>query len=179
MFYKDDRLGVFINGFNLYQCAKALGFEVDYSRMRDEFKVRGRLMRMGYYTTILDGDDFSPQKPLFDWLSYNGYQLNLKPVREIVDPDGRKRVRGSIDVEMAVDILTMVDRLDHIVIFSGSSDLKAVVDAVKRAGVRVSVAATTRTNPAMVSDDLRRSADNFIDLADLMDQISRNHRDAA
>ncbi len=79
MFYKDERLALFIDGSNLYAAAKALGFDIDYKLLRQEFMRRGKLLRAFYYTALLENDDYSPIRPLVDWLHYNGFTMVTKP----------------------------------------------------------------------------------------------------
>ena len=175
-FYPTDRLALFIDGANLYSAAKALGFDIDYRKLLDEFKKRGVLIRAYYYTAIAENDDYSPIRPLVDWLDYNGFTLVTKPAREFIDAQGRKRWRGDMDIEIAVDMLQMAETADHLVLFSGDGDFRALVEAVQRKGRRVTVVSTMKSQPPMTSDDLRRQADNFVDLADLGTIIGRPQR---
>lgn len=177
MFYRDDRLALFIDGPNLYGAARALGFDIDYKLLRSEFLRRGRLVRAFYYTTLAEGDDYSPIRPLADWLQYNGFTLRAKPVRDYVDAAGRRKTKGSTDLDLVVDALEIAPHIDHAVLFLGDGDFRVLVDALQRRGVRVSVASTIRSQPPLVADDLRRQADNFIDLDDLRDVIGRPPRD--
>jgi uncharacterized LabA/DUF88 family protein len=80
-----------------------------------------------------------------------------------------------MDIELAIDMLEMAPYIDHAVLFSGDGDFRRLVEAVQHRGVRVSVVSTIRSSPPMVSDDLRRQADAFIELQDLAPTISRNH----
>ena len=175
-FYPTDRIALFIDGANLYSAAKALGFDIDYRKLLDEFKKRGVLIRAYYYTAIAENDDYSPIRPLVDWLDYNGFTLVTKPAREFTDAQGRKRWRGDMDIEIAVDMLQMAETADHLVLFSGDGDFRALVEAVQRKGRRVTVVSTMKSQPPMTSDDLRRQADNFVDLADLGNIIGRPQR---
>lgn len=176
-FYPTDRLAMFIDGPNLYSAGKALGFDVDYRKLLDEFKRRGILIRAYYYTAIAEGEDYSPIRPLVDWLDYNGYQMVTKPAREYVDSQGRKRWRGHMDIEIAVDMMQMADGgADHLVLFSGNGDFRALVEAVQRKGARVTVVSTMKSQPPMASDDLRRQCDDFVDLADLGEIVGRSGR---
>ena len=175
-FYPTDRIALFIDGANLYSAAKALGFDIDYRKLLDEFKKRGILIRAYYYTAIAENDDYSPIRPLVDWLDYNGFTLVTKPAREFTDAQGRKRWRGDMDIEIAVDMLQMAETADHLVLFSGDGDFRALVEAVQRKGRRVTVVSTMKSQPPMTSDDLRRQADNFVDLADLGGIIGRPQR---
>ena len=176
-FYPSDRLALFIDGANLHAAAKSLGFDIDFKRLLDEFRKRGLLIRAYYYTTLVEDQDYSPIRPLVDWLDYNGFTLVTKPAKEYTDREGRKRYRGDMDIELAVDMLELAPKADHFVLFSGDSDFAHLVAAVQRKGVRVTVVSTLRSQPAMASDDLRRQADAFVDLADLADIIGRAPRD--
>jgi uncharacterized LabA/DUF88 family protein len=176
-FYKDERLALFIDGANLYSAARAVGLEIDFRKLLKEFQNRGRLIRANYYTALVENDDYSPIRPLVDWLAYNGFNVVKKPAREFVDREGRKRVRGNMDVELAVDMLEAAAWADHIVLFSGNGDFRRLVEAVKAKGVRVSVVSTMDATPPMIADDLRREADTFIELADLGELIARPRRE--
>jgi uncharacterized LabA/DUF88 family protein len=175
-FYPTDRLALFIDGANLYSAAKALGFDIDYRKLLEEFRKRGVLVRAYYYTALVEQEEYSPIRPLVDWLDYNGYQLVTKPAREYTDGQGRKRWRGDMDVEIAVDMMEMAQTCDHLVLFSGDGDFRCLVEAVQRKGSRVTVVSTVKSQPPMASDDLRRQADIFVDLADLADIIGRPSR---
>ncbi len=174
MFYQNERLALFIDGANLHGASKALGFDIDYKRLLTEFGKRGRLIRAFYYTTLMENDEYSPLRPLIDWLDYNGFTMVTKPTREYTDAMGRRRFKGSIDIELAVDAMEMSDNADHIVLFSGDGDFRRLVEAIQRKGKRVSVVSTLKSNPPMMSDDLRRQADNFIELQTLQTLIQRD-----
>lgn len=177
MFYKDERLALFIDGSNLYAAAKALGFDIDYKLLRHEFMRRGKMLRAFYYTALLENDDYSPIRPLVDWLHYNGFTMVTKPAKEYTDRDGRRKVKGNMDIELTVDAMELAPYVDHIVLFSGDRDFRPLIEAIQRKGVRVSVVSTIRSNPPMISDELRRQADNFIELDELRDVIGRPPRD--
>jgi uncharacterized LabA/DUF88 family protein len=176
-FYKDERLALFIDGANLYSSARALGLEIDFRKFLKEFQGRGRLLRASYYTALVESDEYSPIRPLVDWLAYNGFSVVKKAAREYTDREGRKRHRGNMDVELAVDMLEAADHTDHIVLFSGNGDFRRLIEAVKAKGVRVSVVSTNTSSPPMVADDLRREADAFIELEDIAEMIARPRRD--
>ena len=139
------------------------------------FSTKGRLIRAFYYTALVEDQEYSPIRPLVDWLDYNGYSMVTKPTKEFTDVMGRRRIKGNMDIELAIDMLEMAQFIDHAVLFSGDGDFRRLVEAVQRRGVRVSVVSTIRSSPPMVSDDLRRQADNFIELQDLAPNIARNH----
>lgn len=175
--HPDERTALFIDGANLYSAAKGLAFDIDYRKLLDEFRRHGRLIRANYYTALVEDSDFSPIRPLVDWLDYNGYSLITKPAKEYVDPAGRRRFKGDMDVEIAVDLLQAADYLDHAFLFSGDSDFLAAIEAAQRKGMRVTVVSTIRTNPPMASDVVRRAADNFLDLAELSSLMGRPPRE--
>jgi len=172
-----ERIAVFIDGANLYATAKSLGFDIDYKRLLKEFHSRGRLVRAFYYTALVEDQEYSSIRPLIDWLDYNGYAVVTKPAKEFVDALGRRKVKGNMDIELAVDAMEMADHVDHIVLFSGDGDFRSLVEAVQRKGVRVSVMSTITTQPPMVADELRRQADEFVDLVHLVNKIGRDPSD--
>lgn len=173
MFEKSERLAVFIDGANLYAASRALGFDVDYKSLHAFFRNRAHVVRMFYYTAVLETEDYTPLKPLVDWLGYNGYTVVTKPAKEFTDSTGRRRVKGNMDIELAIDMLEMAPYVQHIVLFSGDGDFRRLVEAVQRKGVRVSVVSTIKAQPVLIADDLRRQADQFIDLADIMGEFTR------
>ena len=172
-FNPQERIGLFIDGANLYAAARSLGFDIDYKRLREEFAGKARLIRALYYTALIEDQEYSPIRPLVDWLDYNGYTLITKPTKEFTDSLGRRKVKGDMDIEIAVDMMELADVLDHIVLFSGDGDFRRVTEAVQRKGVRVSVVSTIRSQPPMIADELRRQADYFIELQDLEPLIAR------
>jgi len=169
-----ERIALFIDGANLYATAKSLGFDIDYKRLLREFQSKGRLIRAFYYTALIEDQEYSSIRPLIDWLDYNGYAVVTKPTKEFVDSLGRRKVKGNMDIELAVDAMEMAEHIDHMVLFSGDGDFRSLVEAVQRRGVRVSVISTITTQPPMIADELRRQADEFIDLIHLVSKIGRD-----
>ncbi len=167
------RRALFIDGSNLYAAAKNLGFDIDYGKLRYFFESGAWLVRAYYYTAIAEDQEYSPVRPLADWLDYNGFTLVSKPAREYVDATGRRRIRGNMDVEIAVDALNLADRIDHMVLISGDGDFRRLIEAMQAKGVKVTVVSTIRTSPPMASDDVRRQADEFLDLLDIAPEIER------
>jgi len=173
-FYQNERIALFIDGANLYSAARGLGFDIDYRRLLETFRSKGVLLRAFYYTALLEEQDYSPLRPLIDWLDYNGYSVVTKPAKEFTDANGRRRIKGNMDIELAIDALELSDKLDHVVIFSGDGDFRRLVEAIQRKGKRVTVVSTIRTQPPMIADELRRQADVFLDLDMLRGSIGRN-----
>src|SRR5712692_8542662 len=174
IFYPEERIAIFIDGANLYSAARGLGFDIDYKRLLDLFRSKGRLMRAFYYTALIEDQEYSPIRPLVDWLDYNGYTMVTKPTKEFTDALGRRKIKGNMDIELTVDAMRLVENLDHVILFTGDGDFRALVGAMQMRGRRVSVVSTLQTQPPMVADELRRQADQFIDLADLESQICRD-----
>lgn len=173
-FYPEEKMAVFIDGANLYAATKGLAFEIDYQRLLDWLGDQSRLIRAFYYTALLEEQDYSPIRPLVDWLDYNGYTMVTKPVKEFTDQQGRRKIKGNMDIELAIDMMEVADKVDHILLFSGDGDFRRLVESVQRKGVRVTVISTIQTQPAMMADELRRQADHFIDLRDLKPFICRD-----
>ncbi len=166
-------IALFIDGANLYATAKTLGFDVDYRRLLQEFQSRGVLLRAFYYTAIIEDQEYSSIRPLVDWLDYNGYTVVTKSTKEFIDAHGRRKLKGSMDVELAVDAMEIAEHVDQIVLFSGDGDFRSLVEAVRRRGVRVTVVSTISSQPPMIADELRRQADVFIDLVELRAKVAR------
>ena len=172
-FYPEEKIALFIDGANLYSTTRTLGFDIDYKRLLNLFSEQARLVRAFYYTAMIEEQEYSPIRPLIDWLDYNGFALVTKPIKEFTDSLGRRKVKGNMDIELAVDAMEMADHIDHMVLFSGDGDFRSLVEAVQRKGVRVTVVSTIRTQPPMVADELRRQADSFVDLTELHEDIAR------
>ena len=173
LFYEDERVAVFIDGANLYAAARTLNFDIDYRKLLGWAASSGRLIRAFYYTALIEDQDYTPIRPLVDWLDYNGYTMVTKPAKEFTDSQGRRKVKGNIDIELAIDMMEIASRVDHVILFSGDGDFRRLVEAVQRQGVRVSVISTISTQPPMIADELRRQADQFIDLVDISEFIQR------
>ncbi|MEW6092089.1 MAG: NYN domain-containing protein [Pseudomonadota bacterium] len=175
IFYPHERMALFIDGANLYSAARGLGFDIDYKRLLDHFRSKGTLIRAFYYTALLEDQEYSPLRPLIDWLDYNGYSVVTKPAKEFTDASGRRRIKGNMDIELAIDALEIADKLDHMIIFSGDGDFRRLVDALQRKGKRVTVVSTMRSQPPMIADELRRQADQYVDLESMREAIGRSH----
>lgn len=176
-FEKSERAALFIDGANLYATSKALGFDIDYRRLLKLFRERVQLVRANYYTALIEDQEYSSIRPLIDWLDYNGYSMVTKPAKEFTDASGRRKVKGNMDIELTVDAMRLAENLDHIILFSGDGDFRYLVAAIQQRGKRVSVISTLQTQPAMVADELRRQADQFVDIADLEELIVRPSQD--
>ena len=174
-----EKIALFIDGANLYATAKTLGFDIDYKRLLKEFQSKGNLLRAFYYTALIEDQEYSSIRPLLDWLDYNGYTVVTKPTKEFVDQSGRRKVKGNMDIELAVDAMELAEHIDQMILFSGDGDFRSLVEAVQRRGVRVSVVSTVATQPPMVADELRRQADEFVDLASLANRIGRDPAERA
>ena len=175
-FYPQERIALFIDGANLYAAARALGFDIDYKSLHALFSSKGQLIRAYYYTALMEDQEYLPIRPLVDWLDYNGYTMVTKPTKEFTDSMGRRKIKGNMDMELAIDVMEMTEHVDHVVLFSGDGDFRCLVEAAQRRGTRVTVVSTFRSSPPMVADELRRQADNFIDLQDLTSIIARQGR---
>jgi uncharacterized LabA/DUF88 family protein len=172
--YSTERLALFIDGANLYATAKSLGFDIDYKRLLEFFRQKGQLVRALYYTAAADEQQYSSIRPLVDWLDYNGFSVINKPTKALMGAAGRRKTKGDISIELAVEAMRLSEYLDHLVLFSGNGDFRSLIEALQQKAKRVSVVSTLQTQPAMVADELRRQADEFIDLADLAKTVGRD-----
>jgi uncharacterized LabA/DUF88 family protein len=169
-----DKTALFIDGANLYATCRALGFDVDYKRLLKEFQCHGTLLRAFYFTTIIEDQEYTSVRPLIDWLDYNGYTVVTKLTKEFIDASGRRKVKGSMNIELTVRALELADHIDRMFLFSGDGDFRPLLEAVQRRGVHVTVVSTIVSQPSMMADDLRRQADIFIDLAELKPKLGRD-----
>jgi uncharacterized LabA/DUF88 family protein len=174
MFDQREKIALFIDGANLYATSKAIGFDIDYKKMLKYFNREAYLLRAYYYTALIEDQEYSSIRPLIDWLDYNGYRVVTKPTKEFTDSMGRRKIKGNMDIELAIDALDLVGTVDHFVIFSGDGDFRSLVESLQRKGRKVSVVSTVSTQPPMIADDLRRQADHFIDLVSLRKDIGRD-----
>src|ERR1700728_3404590 len=152
-----NKTALFIDGANLYATCKTLGFDIDYKRLLKEFQSRGTVVRAFYYTAIIEDQEYSSIRPLIDWLDYNGYTVVTKATKEFIDASARRKVKGNMDIELAVDAMELAEHVDQIVLFSGDGDFRSLVEAVQRRGVRVTVVSTISSHPPMIADGLRAS----------------------
>lgn len=173
MFDQREKISLFIDGANLFAASKSLGFDIDYRKLLSAFHSRGYLLRAYYYTAIIEDQEYSSIRPLIDWLDYNGYHVVTKPAKEFTDSSGRRKIKGNMDIELAVDAMEQAKTVDHLVIFSGDGDFSSLVAALQRQGRKVTIVSTLATQPAMIADSLRRQADQFIDLVSLKSEIGR------
>jgi len=174
MFDPREKIALFIDGANLYATSKALGFDIDYKQLLVSFQKKGYLLRAYYYTALIEDQEYSSIRPLIDWLDYNGYRVVTKPAKEFVDSTGRRKIKGNMDIELAIDAMELAETVDHIVLFSGDGDFRRLVEALQRKGRKVSVVSTVASPNPMIADDLRRQADHFIDLVSLKAEIGRD-----
>lgn len=179
MFDPREKIALFIDGANLYAASKSLGFDIDYRKLLKAFQKRGYLLRAYYYTALIEDQEYSSIRPLIDWLDYNGYKVVTKPAKEFTDSFGRRKIKGNMDIELAIDAMEQAETVDHLVLFSGDGDFTNLVEALQRRGRKVSVVSTMQTQPPMIADDLRRQADHFIDLMTLKAEVGRDPSERA
>jgi uncharacterized LabA/DUF88 family protein len=161
-----------IDGQSLHYAAKALNFEVDFRLLMEEFERRTSILRAYYYATVSERDS-AAVRPLLDWLQYNGFTVRIKPFKD--HDDGEGRPKRSMGIELTVDAMEIAKHVENIFLFSGDGDLRSLVEALQREGVFVTAVSSLRTKPApMVSDELRRQADAFLELDDLRSAIARS-----
>lgn len=172
-FFNNERVGIFIDGSHVFAAGKHLEFDMDYRRLYEIIDERTQLVRAFYYTAILDSQEYTPVRPLIDWLNYNNFSVVTKPAKEFNDASGRRKIKSNVNVEMAIDMIEMSHHINHMILFAGDGDLCRLVDYLQKQGVRVTVVSTAMTKPPMIADELRRQTDNFVDLNDLREHVAR------
>jgi uncharacterized LabA/DUF88 family protein len=145
---------------------------VDFLKLRRAFDDRVRLVRANYYAAPADEDADNTMRPLLDWLAYNGYDVREKAPR--------KRWRAqSIAIDLAIDALELAPHVTTMILFAGDDEYNALVRAVQQQGVAVVAVSTLKSRPAMIDNDLRRQVDEFIELADMLPQITSDRQRVA
>ena len=167
------RTAIFIDGPSLYATAKALGFDIDYKKLLTTYRRHGSLIRAFYYAPAFDDAEHRFLRSLLDWLDCNEYTVVTKPAKQDVDSFGRRTMKARMDIDLAVDAMEFAGRMDEMVLFSGNGDFRALVRAVQRRGVRVTVVSTIKRHASTVADELRRQADIFQDLDEMRYLIGR------
>ena len=171
-----ERIALFIDGSNLFAAAKALGFDIDYKKLLEFFSGRGYLVRALYYTAVIEDQEYSPIRPLVDWLDYNGYTMITKPTKEFTDATGRRKIKGNMDIELAVDMLEMAPHIDHAVLFSGDGDGELAAKELE--GVVLQLRAAEAAEALVEGEDVDLHAESREGLAELeADDAEPDHRD--
>ncbi|MBN8990108.1 MAG: NYN domain-containing protein [Rhizobiales bacterium] len=172
-----QRLALFIDGAYLASAAAALGFETDFKRLLQAFRLQGTMVRAAYYSAS-DDQPRAPLRPLLDWLAYNGYTVFGRKIRSYPGPDGVRKKLPRIELEIVIHAMDLSPRIDHMILFSANGDFRRLVAAVQRRGVRVTVVSTLHAPTLIVADELRRQADAFVELRDLRSSLERRSGDA-
>lgn len=170
---KNGKTALFIDGGNLFRVSRNLDFDIDYKKLLEFFNKKGNILRAHYYAAILETAEYSPLKPLTDWLSYNGYFIVTKAAKEYTDSTGKRNIKGDMSVDITVDMMELAHHVDTVILFAGDNDYRRPVEYVQRKGVKVIVVSSMKAGFCSLGDDLRRQADEVIELADIAGEISR------
>lgn len=174
---RSSKSSLFIDGAHLYASAKSIGLDLDYKLLLELFQDHSTLVRAQFYIAIAEDDVSSGVRPLANWLEYNGYTVVTKTAAPFTDATGRRKLKASLAVKLTVDALELSPHIDHVVLVAGDAEFVPLVRALQRRGKYVTIVSTLVSAPAMIMDDLRRLADQFIDLADLQARLTRNPLD--
>lgn len=172
--YEDETVAALIDGQNNYFAMKALGWQMDFKKLRDWLLLSCRVHRMFYYSAVDESADFDPLIPVLDYMEYNGYRIVKKQAKFYHDAGGAVRGIKRVDVEITIDMLRLPASVDHVLLFSGDGSLVPSIRAAQDAGKRVTVLSTMEGG--IVSDDMRRVADQFIDLKEMRHELERLER---
>jgi uncharacterized LabA/DUF88 family protein len=159
-----DRVVVFIDGANLFYAALQLGIEIDYVKLL-ACLIQGRHFVRAYFYTGVDPQN-DKQQGFLHWMRRNGYRVVAKELIQF--PDGSRK--ANLEVEIAVDMLTLAQYCDTVVLLSGDGDLSYAVNALSYQGIRVEVVSLH----AMTSDTLINVADCYTDLTSIQTAIQRS-----
>lgn len=171
-----NKTAVLIDGANLFATAKNLGFDIDFKLLKSKLEEKYNVHRIYYYTALVEQDgEKILLKPLVDWLTYNGFMLITKSARVMINREGVKKIKGNMDVEIAVDAMNIANLpgMTDIVFFTGDGDFRYLVEDIQRKGVKVTIFSSIITNTAMIADNLRKQCDEFIELDSWKDRIRK------
>ncbi|MCD6310374.1 MAG: NYN domain-containing protein [Candidatus Eremiobacteraeota bacterium] len=197
-----ERVAIFIDGWNFkYATFDSFGLKVDYIKLLKYLTRNAILLRAYYYTGEWDDAAIShfirlsePPDPelkkkeleegrdadrkFLRFLDRNGYKVIRKPLRVHKDAEGEVKLKADLDLEIAIDMLTLTDRCEKQILVSGDSDFVPLVNAVAERGVRVVVISTQhedafRNAHYRASDQLLDAADEFISIESIMSHIGR------
>jgi uncharacterized LabA/DUF88 family protein len=157
------RVAVFIDGNNLFHAARYHNIDIDYNKLLRVLLGDGRLLRAFFYTGVDVGAE--RQQGFLLWMRRNGFRVIHKELKTFYD--GTRK--ANLDVEIAVDMLSLAGRYDTAVLVSGDEDFVYAVNAVAYKGCRVEVAGF-RSNTAPKLIDV---ADYFIDLGEIADKVRK------
>ncbi len=160
------RIGIFIDGSNLYMSTKALGFRVDFTKLLNYYKQQGDVAHAFYFTALPPKDVQSPLRKMIDYVDYNGWTVIQKETKSYVNPEGVEKLKGNMDVEIAVHVSETAPFITNLILFSGDGDFRVLLESVQR---RHGIHCTVVSARSLVADGLRRQANEFVDLASLRD----------
>jgi uncharacterized LabA/DUF88 family protein len=163
------RIGIFIDGANLYASAKALNFRVDFTKLLNHYKGMGDVAHAFYFTALPPKDVEHPLRKMIDYVEYNGFSVIQKETKEYVDADGKSKLKGNMDVEIAVYAGEVSHTLTDVVLFSGDGDFRCLLESLQRRhGIRCTVVSAR----SLVANELRRQANEYVDLNTLRDKFN-------
>ena len=157
------RVAIFIDGNNLFHAARSAGVEIDYAKLLNFLRGESPLLRAFFYTGV--DERAERQQGFLLWMRRNGFRVIHKELKTFYD--GTRK--ANLDVEIAVDMLSLAGRYDTAVLVSGDEDFVYAVNAVAYKGCRVEVAGF-RSNTAPKLIDV---ADYFIDLGEIADKVRK------
>lgn len=163
-----DRVAIFIDGSNLFYAALQIGIEIDYAKLLCWLINRRRLLRAFFYTGVDRANE--KQQGFLLWMRRNGYRVVTKDLIQL--PDGSKK--ANLDVEIAVDMMTLVGYCNTMVLLSGDGDLAYAVNAISYLGTQVEVVSLH----SMTSESLINVADRYTDLATVKEEIQKEKKKA-
>ena len=177
LFYKEERVAIFIDGSNFYAAARSLDLYTDFSKLYDLFRESCHLVKALYYTALFEEDGITKMQPIVDYLNYNNFVVITKEARSITRDDGSSRIKGDMDVDITVSVIRQLASVDHFILFTGDGDFCALVQFLQEQGKRVSIVSTIKGNQRILSDELRKQVDHFVELETLVEAIKMERRE--
>lgn len=175
---RENKIAILVDGSNLSAACRAAGFRVDYKKVLEHYAAQGQIVYAGYFTALPPRDVKTGLRNLTDWLQYNDWFVESKETKDHITSDGIFKTKGNMDVEITVKAMQLIDKITHLVLFSGDGDFCHLVKTLQTAGVHVTaISHFSWKDDCQVSDDLRRQVNSFLDLKSQRGVFSLERRD--
>jgi uncharacterized LabA/DUF88 family protein len=156
-------VAIFIDGNNLFHAARSAGVEIDYAKLLNYLRGESPLLRAFFYTGV--DERAERQQGFLLWMRRNGYRVVQKELKTF--PDGTKK--ANLDVEIAVDMLSLAGHYDTAILVSGDEDFAYAINVIAYKGVRVEVVGfRSNTSPRLID-----VADRFVDFDGIINEVCK------
>lgn len=170
-----EKIAIFIDGWNLAKTSKEyLNKEIDFKKLLDYFSREAYVLRAFYYIgEVQDPEERKRQQSFLTWLKRNGYKVITRPIKTFVDQNGERKEKADLDVDIAIDMFDLADKVDKVVLFSGDGDFTRLIERIGMKGVKTMVVSHWGRGKGPIDPKLMEAADEFLDLEEIIDEIAK------